>query len=213
MNKYKNLHKGERAIIACNGPSLNDVDFSLIKDEVIFGLNRGYLKKEMPITYLVVVNDLVIKQFREEIERQFVKEIFGYNIGIPLKFTSDVPNFEPDITQPIWQGHTVTYVALQIAYYMGFTNVALIGCDHDYQFEGKFNQKIVSKGNDVNHFDKNYFGKGVEWHAPNLPRTELAYLLAREYYEAHNRKIYNCSSKTKLDIFEKLSLEQWLEKK
>lgn len=210
MKRYKNIHKNERAIIACNGPSLNDIDFSLIKDETIFGLNRGYLKKDMPITYLVVVNDLVVKQFRAEMERQFVKQIFGHNIGINFYFAPDKPKFEPDMTKPIWQGHTVTYVALQLAYYMGFSNLALIGCDHSYKFEGAPNQKIVSKGEDINHFNKDYFGKGVSWHAPNIPMTEVAYELAKNYYEKNGRTIYNCSTKTELNIFQKMSLEDWI---
>lgn len=210
MKRYYNKHKGERAIIACNGPSLNDIDFSKLKDEVIFGLNRGYLKEDMAIRYLVVVNDLVIKQFRQEIESSFVEQIFGYNIGIPLRFSGDVPMFQPDATKPMWQGHTVTYVALQLAYYMGFTNVALIGCDHSYKFDGANNQKLVSNGDDPNHFSKDYFGKGVEWHAPNLPRTELAYSLANDFYRRNGRKIYNCSTKTNLEVFDKISLDDWL---
>lgn len=213
MISFKDKHKGQRALIACNGPSLNDIDFSKLQHEVIFGLNRGYLKKDMPITYLVAVNDLVVQQFRNEILAQSVKQVFGYNIGINLKFDTDVPKFEPDATKPLWQGHTVTYVALQLAYYMGFTDVALIGCDHSYKFDGNNNQKLVSTGDDVNHFDPSYFGEGILWHAPNLPRTEIAYMIAKEYYEKNNRMIVNCSTKTQLNIFEKMKLEDWLDKR
>ena len=46
-----------------------------------------------------------------------------------IEYTSDMiflksyhqePRFFTDISRGIWQGMTVTYVALQIAYYMGF---------------------------------------------------------------------------------------------
>lgn len=207
MNQFKNKHKGQRCIIACNGPSLNEIDMSLLKNETVISLNRGYLKKDLPITYLVVVNKNVETQWEDELRRAGAKAIFSNSVkdSYHLSFTPDVPSFQGNITKPIWQGHTVTYVALQIAYYMGFTKVGLIGCDHNYPY---MDRKLV--GNDINHFDPNYFPEGAKWDLPNLKRTELAYELARKAFSKDNRKIYNCSTFTKLNVFSKLPLEEFL---
>ena len=43
LSKYKNKYTGHRCIIIGNGPSLNDMDLSLLKNEYTFGLNRIYL--------------------------------------------------------------------------------------------------------------------------------------------------------------------------
>ena len=39
----KDIHKGERCFIIGNGPSLNKLDLSKIKDEYTFGVNAIYL--------------------------------------------------------------------------------------------------------------------------------------------------------------------------
>jgi len=203
-------------IIAANGPSLNKYNYDLVNKFPLFIMNRGYLKKELKPKWLVVVNDLVIKQFKDEILSQPVEKIFScpcigrHEKVFPLKFTPDIPSFQPDITKPIWQGHTVTYVTLQIAYWMGFEKVILIGLDHNYpRAKGKPNNKLViSNSEDIDHFDKNYFGKGTKWHLPNLERSELAYKLALEYYTKHGREIINATPESKLDVFPKMTLEE-----
>lgn len=210
------LERKETCIIAANGPSLNNYDFDLVNRYPVFILNRGYLKKEITPRWLVVVNDLVIQQFREEILSQPVEKIFACScIGnnekvFHLKFTGDIPSFQPDITKPLWQGHTVTFVALQIAYWMGFRKVILIGLDHNYpRAKGKpSNKLVVSNSEDLDHFDRNYFGRGIKWHLPNLERSELAYSIALDYYTKYGRKIINATPKSKLKVFPIMELEE-----
>ncbi len=38
--RYKNIHKGERCFILANGPSVNNLNFSLLKDEITFTVNQ-----------------------------------------------------------------------------------------------------------------------------------------------------------------------------
>lgn len=38
--EVKNIHKGERCFILGNGPSLNDIDFGLLENEIVFTVNR-----------------------------------------------------------------------------------------------------------------------------------------------------------------------------
>lgn len=38
--KFHNMHLGERCFVLGNGPSLKDVNFSLLKDEFVFTCNR-----------------------------------------------------------------------------------------------------------------------------------------------------------------------------
>ena len=70
--RYKDIHKGERCFIIGNGPSLNKMDLSLLKDEITFGMNRIYLlfnKVGFKTNYHVVTNSLVVTQFIDEIKR------------------------------------------------------------------------------------------------------------------------------------------------
>src|SRR5574339_576280 len=61
----KDIHKGKRAFVIANGPSLKQTDLSKLKNEFTFGMNRIYLMFPglgFSTTYLTVVNDLVIEQ-------------------------------------------------------------------------------------------------------------------------------------------------------
>ncbi len=61
----KDIHKGRRAFVIANGPSLKQTDLSKLRNEFTFGMNRIYLmfpELGFSTTYLTVVNDLVIEQ-------------------------------------------------------------------------------------------------------------------------------------------------------
>ena len=58
-------HRGERAFIIGNGPSLRETDLSPLRNEFTFGLNRIYLmfpELGFQTSCLVSVNDLVVEQ-------------------------------------------------------------------------------------------------------------------------------------------------------
>ena len=43
LQRFRDCHRGERLVLVCNGPSLNQTDFSLIRREVSMGLNKIFL--------------------------------------------------------------------------------------------------------------------------------------------------------------------------
>jgi len=209
MEKFRGIHAGKRAFIACNGPSLNDTPVQKLKHDIVFGLNRGYLRKGLPITYLVVVNDLVERQFSDEMRNyasKHCKAFFTNNIGGAnchrMLWTPDSPKFTGDPTKPMWQGHTVTFAAMQLAYFMGVKTLYLIGCDHSFTNEGSVRKKgergRLALHDDPNHFSPDYYGKGVRWDAYEPGAVERAYLLATKAYRKVGRKIWNASAHTKL---------------
>jgi len=62
LAQYKDKHRGQRCVIIGNGPSLNKMDLSFLKNEITFGMNRIYLlfdKWDFTPTYYVSVNPLV----------------------------------------------------------------------------------------------------------------------------------------------------------
>jgi hypothetical protein len=106
----------------------------------------------------------------------------------------------------ICEGHTVTYVAMQIAFFMGFKEVYLIGVDHNFVVNGNPNEMQLLKSKDQNHFDPNYFGD-KHWHLPDLEASELAYHLANFHYKRSGRIIYDATVGGKCNIFEKIAYE------
>jgi hypothetical protein len=93
---------------------------------------------------------------------------------------------------------------MQLAYYMGFQQVILIGVDHNFKDKGEAHKLVTSTGADENHFHPDYFGKGVKWQLPDLETSEIAYQFAREAYEADGRQILDATVGGKLTIFPKV---------
>ena len=209
MKEYKDKHTGETCIIIGNGPSLKFVPNHFLDKYPTFGSNRVYLKY-IP-KYYVCVNPLVIEQNRDDIEiLDSVKFIRGGMLksGYQLK-TSGGRTFSktPDVW--IYEGYTVTFVSMELAFYMGFSIVLLVGIDHRYKYDGKPNLANKMTHDDPNHFDPDYF-KNQWWNNPDLEQSERSYRMAKLEYEKAGRKIINLTSDTALDIFEKGDIQEWI---
>jgi hypothetical protein len=136
----------------------------------------------------------------------------GYQIEVILQCrAAGWKQFTPDPTKPMYDGCTVTYIALELAYYMGFTTALMIGVDHSYSWKGKRFQPQYGDGHDKNHWAPDYHLPGEMWLPPNLPRNEHSYGLARAAYEADGRKIINLTQPTALsgDIIPQGRREDW----
>lgn len=232
----KDTHKGQRAFIIGNGPSLKQTDLTKLKDEFTFGMNRIYLLfPELGFTTscLVSINDLVIEQCAAEMAalnlpkflawrsyRHFLNlppttnhqlsttnhQLSTINSQLPtfLYTTYTGPRFSRDVRGRVWEGATVTNVALQLAFHMGFEQVILIGVDHNFASKGDANKTVVSDGDDPNHFSPAYFGKGFRWQLPDLETSEIGYRLARQAYESAGREVLDATIGGKLTIFKKV---------
>lgn len=215
LTALKDIHRGERCFIIGNGPSLKKTDLSRLKGEFTFGMNRFYLLFEelgFHTSYFLSVNSLVIEQCAEDLRRLPMPRFVSWRSRDLIQPADDLmflhttytgPRFATDARGRLWEGATVTYVALQLAYHMGFKQVILIGVDHNFVTQGKPNTTVVSQGNDPNHFSAGYFGKGFRWQLPDLETSEQAYHMARQAYEQDGRQVLDATVDGKLTVFEK----------
>ena len=228
---FRNKHRGERAFIMGNGPSLNKCDLTLLKNEVTFGVNSIFLNEErmgFRPTYYVVEDFFVAEDRAPQINafggpQKFFGNYLDYclwgcpdsvwlNVIINYKDYPGFPHFSTNAARRLWVGGTVTYLCLQLAYYMGFSEVNLIGFDHNYVIpkDAVITNKratgfdVLAKSDDPNHFHPDYFGKGYRWHDPRTDRMEQAYVSARQTFESNGRKIRNATIGGRLEIFERV---------
>ncbi|MEH6559645.1 MAG: 6-hydroxymethylpterin diphosphokinase MptE-like protein [Oceanicoccus sp.] len=222
LKQLKNSQVGKKAIILCNGPSANDVDFNLLGDVYTFGLNKINLlfdKTNFRPSSIVAVNPHVIKQNRDFYNstniplfldnyaleygvRSQASKIFLHSTGIPA--------FSTDCSNSIYEGYTVTYVAMQLAYHMGFKEVALLGCDHYFGDIVIPNITEKKEGPDQWHFDENYFSNGDDWHTPDLLQSECSYNMAMLAYHQDGRKLFNATAGSHLRLLPKISIEDFI---
>jgi len=188
-------------IILGNGPSLRDVDNSLLDNFYTFGSN-GIYDKYIPDFY-VCINLLEAERRKNVIETldsmTFVSIESNVSCTIPL--TSLGPEFSFTPYESICQGNTVTYVCIQLAYFFGFKTVYLLGVDHKYKYTGFSDEKIIWHGEDVNHFSSEYIKDGDNWNCPNLEMSEHYYKLANDIFKRNKRKIINLTRGTALTVF------------
>ena len=187
-----------------------------------FGLNKINLlfdKTDFRPSCIVAVNPFVIQQnadFYNQTNLPIFLDSEAIGTIAPRQniafLHSTYDGFARDCSISISQGHTVTYVAMQLAFHMGFSEVALVGCDHNFSVNGPANKAVISGKTDESHFDPNYFAGGMVWNLPDLFESEVAYQRASNIYKVFGRKIVNCTDGGKLEIFERATLENFLKK-
>ncbi len=218
IERFRGLHAGKRCFVIGNGPSLARMDLSPLRHELTFGLNRIYLlfpRLGFTTTYLVSVNELVIRQFWVEIGALRMPKFLSWYARRVAGRAPDIVyvrdprdgslGFSKNPARAIWEGATVTYVALQLAHYMGFHRVILIGVDHNFETKGPAHAAVVSTGVDPNHFAPDYFGPGVTWNLPDLETSEAAYRLARAAFASDGREVVDATVGGKLQVFPKVA--------
>ncbi len=234
LRDIKNSHAGERCFIIGNGPSLNNLDLTLLQNETTFGVNAIYTNHEnmgFYPTYYVVEDVFVAEDRRDEINAyRHSKKFFGnylryclnpdettivLDVIVDYRKYKNFPHFSTNALERVYVGGTVTYLCLQLAFHMGFSEVYLIGFDHNFSIPksaktSKDGSAILSTEDDSNHFNAAYFGKGKRWHDPNVGRIEIALAKARYIFEQHGRKIFNATAGGKLEVFERVEYDSLL---
>lgn len=211
-SKLKDRHRGETCLVIGNGPSLKKVPRELLERYPSFGTNRIYILPFIP-TYYVCTNPYILHQWANQIQLlpslKFIRDEYAdYVCGLHLKMT-DEKIFSLELDIKIHGGFTVTYACLQLAHYMGFDTVLLVGVDHRYKYDGSPNQPVDQPGPDTNHFDSGYFPEGCTWQNPDLANSKEAYSRANAVFNATGRRIINLGPDSALDIFEMDNINNW----
>ena len=221
LRQYKNKHKGERCFIVATGPSLTVEDLKLIENEVSFGMNslcRIAQKSEWLPTYYGIQDTFVFKSMREDV-LAFIDQVPSFitsdiyrsrgvrahrPIVFPLNRKDHWINaedrniaFSQDAFLQVYDGYTITYSLIQLAVYMGFTEIYLLGADSDYSQESK----------------KHFIEHGVQspTESTAFERLTRSYTACRRALE-HSGKavVYNATRGGKLEVFERKSLDDVL---
>lgn len=227
LDRFRDLHSGERCFVIANGPSLRRMDLSPLSDLYTISMNRAYLLyKEWGFypSYYACINELVLEQFADDISQLPMPRFVNFNrrhlfsgagaddgltyLRLALNFWD---RFTGDITHSISSGGTVTFTCLQLAYFMGFEEVVLIGMDHNFVEKGVPNTTETRRSEtDESHCHPDYFPKGIKWQLPDLYRSELAYSMARQAFERDGRRIVDATVDGNCNVFEKADFESLL---
>lgn len=243
ITDFKDKYTGKRVFLIGNGPSLANTPLELLKDEYSFAMNRISLIYEKtswrPSFFICTTTNIASSDWKKNIfesislgipcfvwdELQPHMDIIG-NINYLKcthgeKVTEEAPEewWSFDIEKYVCKFGTSMLVALQVAVYMGFNPIYLLGCDlgfkeAKYLFRGHHKlMKILnlkpSVLKDPNHFDQSYGTPGFD--ALTLNKNMVAaHKLALKSSEKIGVKIYNATPGGNLNVYPRINLKDAL---
>lgn len=222
LRKLKDSHKGERCFIVATGPSLTFDDLHAIKDEFSFGMNSCalaldktdwtpslygiqdeyvYLKikdvlnneAKMRLKDRIIVADTMVRLCPEmarfhQFPHTFMDHKYDHKKTGTIRFSEDCDNI-------VYDGYSILFSLMQLAVYMGFNEIYLLGCDCTYQ---------GNKKNFIEHgaIDPNFDIAGL--------RLIYIHSLFKDFANKHGVKVFNCTRGGMLEEYPRKTLEEVL---
>lgn len=223
IKKLHNKYAGKRCFILCTGPSLTISDINLLRDEYTFGMNSIcllYDKTDFRPTFYGCIDEGVWLKLHENILKYDTKsttlfignrqtkhdKLRSHWYEIPINVAYHTYDrwfkgkfwckFSDNAYKGVYDLYSVTHFLIQIAVYMGFSRIYLLGADCTFPKNGKI------------HF--------ADYGVPDTTidtageRNICGYEKIKEYCDNHDVKVYNATRGGNLEIFERVNLENVL---
>lgn len=225
LKGYHNKYRGKRCFITCTGPSLTIEDLEKLGDEYVFGMNSICLihdKTDWKPDFYGIQDILVYNKLKDKLLSTDNGVVFApywyqkhrntpsdwiywhmcgsYHLYEMIYGTRWYTKFSDDSYVRVFDGYSITYSLLQIAMYMGFGEIYLIGADCNYLGQ---HQHFIEHG---------VFEEQKNWAAAG-DRQLVSFSVAKQYADAHGIKIFNATRGGCLELFPRVVLEDVLKKK
>lgn len=225
FRSLKDSKKGKRCFVIGNGPSLTSSDLNKLTNEDTFAFNRinfMFDKTDWRPTYYMCVDADVLemnsddicnlnlpcimigRKLRDNLDERF-HIICDYAPFTVNKWNYSKPFVSEDVSKYFCSCYTVTFEALQLAIYMGYTEIYLLGVDHNYSV------KVDSKGhvtrdNSIKDYFEGLYKTDITM--MNYEATTAAFQAVHEYCQRTGKaKVYNATRGGKLEVFERVNYD------
>lgn len=238
--KFKDLHKGERVFIIGNGPSIKKTDLTKLKNERTMVLSNFYLHPDYHIIkpdYYVMGGFTNCCDWTENFSIKYVEEIFensgntqhifNYSekgiIEQCRQFRSKKINYmymerwgdfhyfdDIDMTKKIMSAASMPIACIQIAIYMGFKEIYLVGVEHDFLFTNEYGYFYDRKQSIIGDKDESVNSINNEVQDSTGVMIDEMYFLWEQYRLVkkiaikQHVNIYNATIGGKLDVFDRV---------
>lgn len=224
LKQLKNKFEGKRCFIIATGPSLNIKDIRLIKNEFTFAMNNVcllYDKTDWRPDFYGIQDKKVFKKLKHILldnpERVFVsqhiakeiknREIFGqfplnsYYMQYDYRYTKKLPiKFSKNSHRVVYDAYSITFSLMQIAVYMGFKEIYLLGTD--------CNQEVGKK----NHFIESGHIEDIKKLKTSAVRNIYAHQKINIFCKKNDVKVYNATRGGSLEVYDRVNLEDIIKK-
>lgn len=228
---FKGKYAGRRCFLIGNGPSLNVKDLEILKKngEITFAFNRIYNIFEetswRPDFYISQDEKMlagcqkIVDGLSLDIKFIPIQLNWYYSINIhdalyfnflSQPFPEPLPemfSFSENAAEEIYCANTVMYTAVQLASYMGFSEIYFIGVDHQFHISQNNAGKIVIDNTVKDYFSDKYNEDREKLYIPNTEKSTLTYLAILKNCEEKNIKVYNATRGGKLEVFPRVEFD------
>ena len=217
---YKDKHNGGRCFIVATGPSLTYNDLDLIRDEITFSMNSivfSYESTSFRPTYYGIQDPFVFEKVYETLLKYYENGPIFYASGmnknlskphawVPIPVNADYhlydlifekkyfARFSANAYHLVYDGFSITYSLIQLAVFMGFKEIYLLGCDCNYSADPN-RQHFIETGV----FDPTFSEAGK--------RMIVAYMEAKKFADKNGIKIFNATRGGQLEVFPRVNLD------
>jgi len=137
---FRDIHKGETALLVGNGTNLS-LTPPFLFNYPAFGMNTIHKYEGWKPKYYTGVDNRLMREFGKDIAEKYkdiykfvpsgLKDWQGENFVIFNHLAKDLQDgWKPETLQDGITYHNVMHVAMQLAYWMGFTTLLMIGVHH-----------------------------------------------------------------------------------
>lgn len=227
---FKNKYKGKKCVLIGSGPSLTIEDLTVLSKCDVVTIACNSLFKAYEFTpwradlYCIAdsgvfktVGDKVLEEHEDKplfISEAVYKEIGdGYkNRVYPVRVRSnaDYPKkrrFSDKAGRYMYRFGSVLYFMIQLAVYLGFDEIYLLGCDCNYSYTKMQDGTIQKTG------EKDYFLPGYEDRKGHQPINQFDIVIpdydeARRFADKKGIKIFNATRGGKLESFVRVNFDE-----
>lgn len=229
LKSYKEKHAGQICFVIGNGPSLSAKDLQALHEKGIpsFGTNRIYKifdQTDWRPTYYISEDANVLRGVQKEASALSAGAKF---IPVNLKWYEDITvaeasyfwmdyqsycpetfNLSLDIPHSVRCRGTVTTTCIQFAIYMGFSEIYLLGVDHNFSKMVDKNGNVIEDNTVQSHFAKDYNSdiKDLGFHVDEA--TEAYIDIEKLSQKIKTFKVYNATRGGKLEVFERVDFDK-----
>ena len=229
----KDSRKGESCFVIGNGPSLRPEDLQVLHEKGIpcFGSNRVFKifdQTDWRPTYYASEDIIILRGIQREVEqipaeKKFIPVNLKWYEGVDIKnadyfyldYTGDYPEsfgMSLNAAHSVRCHATITVTCLQLAIYMGFSEIYLLGVDHNFAKMIDKNGNVVTDTSIKNHFTEDY-DKDIIDQGFQIDGATEAYLnVERLSRKLASFRVFNATRGGKLEVFERVDFDQLFEK-
>lgn len=227
IEKYKNLHLGERCFVLATGPSLRIEDVEKLKNETTIAVNSFYkmydrtafrpdyyivldpdaqkqVLKNSPYDLNEVAKDTLFFNSIKKIRNKNIKYLHicyqnhWFNIyNSKFEYGKNL-KFSSDLLYGLYDKYTITNSAIELAIYMGCKEIYLLGVDCNYSGPNIYSFKQEKDSLKPSEFQ--------------AACTQKAMMTGYKFIEIESQKrgvkIYNATRGGNLEEFERVNLDE-----